>query len=134
MFTTWTRRKKIVAVLSVPVVALLVLFAVIVIDGEGYDRWRNVHELRNLRDAWLRGGSPEPPDVTKYAGGSSSSTSFVYTASHLVGSQTYTGLFAHRSHPRFGTWVITRTGEIIVVDDGGHVRLARVHKTRAAAW
>ena len=117
-----------------PVAALLVFFAVIVIDGEGYDRWRNVRELHYLRDAWIRDGSPEPPDATRYVGRSSSSTSFVYTASHIVGSQTYTGLFAHRSCPRFGTWVITRNGEIIVVDDGGHARLARVHKTRAAAW
>jgi hypothetical protein len=62
------------------------------------------------------------------------STTFVYTASHVIDGHTYTGLFAHRSYPRFGTWVITRTGEIIVVDDGGHARLARIHKTRAAAW
>lgn len=134
MFTTWTKRKKIVAALSVPVMAFLVFFAVIVIDGEGYDRWRNVRELRYLRDAWVRDGSPEAPDAARYVGRSTSHTSFVYTASHVIDGQTYTGLFAHRSYPRFGTWVITRTGEIIVVDDGGHARLARVHKTRAAAW
>ena len=132
--TTWTKRKKIIVALSVPVVAFLVFFAVIVIDGEGYDRWKNVRELRHLRDAWVRDGSPEPPDVMRYAGRSSSSTSFVYTASHVIGSRAYTGLFAHRSYPRFGTWVITRTGEIIVIDDGGHARLARIHKTRAGAW
>jgi len=115
-------------------VAFVVFFAVIVIDGEGYDRWRNVRELRYLRAEWVRDGSPEPPDATAYAGRSGYTTSFVYTASHVIGNQTYTGLFAHRSYPRFGTWVITRTGEIIVVDDGGHARLARIHKTRAAAW
>ena len=134
VFTTWTKRKKFVAALSVPLVAFVVIFAVIVIDGEGYDRWRNVRELRYLRAGWVRDGSPEPPDASKYAGHSSSSTSFVYTASHVIDGQTYTGLFAHRSYPRFGTWVITRTAEIIVVDDGGNARLARVHETRAAAW
>lgn len=45
MFSTWTKRKKIVAALSVPVVAFVIVFAVIVVDGEGYDRWRNVREL-----------------------------------------------------------------------------------------
>ena len=134
VFSTWTKRKKIVAALSVPVVAFLVFFAVIVIDGEGYDRWRHVRHLRYMRDAWVRDGSPEPPDVARYVGPSLSSTTFVYTASHVIDGQTYTGLFAHRSYPRFGTFVITRTGEVIVVDDGGRARLARIHKTRAAAW
>lgn len=134
MFTRWTKRKKIVAALSVPVVGFLVFFAVIVIDGEGYDRWRNVRELRYVREAWIRDGSPEPPDLSRYTSSSVSSTTFVYAASHAIGGQTYTGLFAHRSYPRFGTWVITRTGEIIVIDDGGRARLAKIHKTRAAAW
>jgi hypothetical protein len=134
VFATWTKRKKILAALSVPLLAFLAFFIVIVIDGEGYDRWRNVRELRSLRDAWIRDGSPEPPDAARYVIRSSSSTSFVYTASHVIDDQTYTGLFAHKSYPRFGTWVITRTGDIIVVDDRGQARLARIHKTRAAAW
>lgn len=134
MFSTWTKRKKILAALSVAVGAFVVFSAVIVIDGEGYDRWKNARELRYVREAWLRDGSPEPPDVSRYASSSVWSTTFVYTASHVVDGQVYTGLFAHRSYPRFGTWVITRTGEIIVVEDGGGARLARIHKTKAAAW
>jgi len=63
VFATWTKRKKIVAALSVPLLAFLVFFIAIVIEGEGYDRWRNVRELRYLRDAWIRDGSPEPPDA-----------------------------------------------------------------------
>lgn len=116
-------------------VAFIIFFAVICIDGEAYDRWRLVHHLRVTRDAWVRDGSPEPPDVAKYIGPSLSSTTFVYTASHVIGGHTYTGLFAHRPIPsRFGTFVITRTGEVIAVDDGGRARLVRVHKTRAGAW
>lgn len=134
MFATWTKRKKIAAAVSLLVVGFIVFFAIIVIDGEGYDRWRNVRELRYARDAWVRDGSPEPPDLSRYTRSSASSTTFVYTASHVVDGQTYTGLFAHRSYPRFGTWVITRTGDIIVVDEAGRARLARVHRSRAAAW
>jgi len=134
VFSTWTKRKKIVAALAVPVVAFVIFFAVIVIDGEAYDRWRHVHHLRITRDAWVRDGSPEPPDIARYVGSSLSSTTFVYTASHVIDGQTYNGLFAHRSIARFGTFVITRTGEVIVVDDAGRARLVRIHKTRAGAW
>ena len=136
VFSTWTKRKQIVAALlvSVPIVGFVVFFAVIVIDGEGYDRWRNVQELRRAHDAWVRDGSPEPPDVAEYASPSLSRTTFVYAAFHVIDGQTYTGLFGHRSYSRFGTFVITRTGEVIVVDKRGRARLAKIHKTRAAAW
>ena len=134
MFSTWTKRKKIVATVSTPVVAFVIFFAVIVIDGEGYDRWRHVRHLRYMREAWVRDGSPEPPEVVRYGGSSVSRPTFAYTAAHVIDGRTYRGLFAHRSYPRFGTFVITRTGEVIVVDDGGRARLVRIHKTRAAAW
>ena len=135
MFTTWTKRKKIVAALSLPVVAFVIFFAVIVIDGECYDTWRHVHHLRYMRDAWIRDGSPEPPEVSRYIGASRSSTTFVYTASHVIDGQSYPGLFAHRSIPPFrGTFVITRTGEVILLDARGQTRRVWIHKTKAAAW
>ena len=134
MFTKWSKTKKIAAVVAVVALVLIAFFVVVIVDGEAYDRWRHANHLRMLQQAWLRDGSPEPPQVEKYVGPSASSTSFVYTASHVIDGRTYQGLFAHRSIPRFGTFVITRSGEVIVVEDSGQARLLRIHKTRGAAW
>lgn len=134
VFSTWTKRKKVIAALSVPVLAFIVFFAVIVISGDAYDRWRHAHHLRVTYQAWVQDGSPEPPQVERYVGPSRSSTTFVYTASQVIDGHTYQGLFAHRTTPYWGTFVITRAGEIFVIDESGRARLLRIHKTRAAAW
>ncbi len=128
------KTKTIAAVLALLLVGIIALFAVLIIDGEAYDRWKNANELRIIYQSWLKDGSPEPPDVAKYFRPSASSTSFVYTASHVINGRSYQGLFAYRSVPRFGTYVITRSGEVVVVESSGSVRLLRIHKTRAAAW
>lgn len=125
---------KIAAVVAMVALVFITLFAVVIVDGEAYDRWRHANHLRMLQQAWLGDGSPDPPRVERYVEPSASSTSFVYTASHIIDSRTYEGLFAHRSIPSFGTFVITRSGEVIVVEDSGEARLLRIHKTRAAAW
>jgi len=122
------------AVLVVLLIGVVTLFAALIIDGEAYDRWRSANQLRIIYQSWLKDGSPETPDLAKYFRPSASSTSFVYTASHVIDGRSYQGLFAYRSVPRFGTYVITRSGEILVVEDSGSARLLRIHKTRAAAW
>ncbi|HMO64745.1 MAG TPA: hypothetical protein PKC18_16880 [Lacipirellulaceae bacterium] len=134
MFSKWSKAKKIAAAIAVLVLVVVAFLAVLIVDGEAYDRWRHANHLRMLQQAWVRDGSPEPPQVERYVGPSASSTSFVYTASHVINGRTYQGLFAHCSIPRFGTFVITRSGEVIVVEDSGEARLLRIHKTRGAAW
>lgn len=134
MFSTWTKRRKVIAALSVTVLAFVAFSALIIIDGDAYDRWRHAHHLRVTYQAWVRDGSPEPPQIERYVGPSRSSTTFVYTASLVIDDQTYQGLFAHRTTRYSGTFVITRAGEILVIDESRRARLLRIHRTRAAAW
>ena len=133
-FSKWTRRRKVLTAMTVLTVAFAIFFAGVIIDGETYDRWKPAHHLQAVYGAWVRDGSPEPPQVDRYVGASQSSTTFVYTASHVIHGQPYRGLFGYRSTPRLGTYVITRNGELMVIDDSGRARLLRIHKTRAAAW
>ncbi len=134
MFSKWSTWKKIVAILAGLLLALLAFVAVLAIDSYAYDNWRSAQELRITYQAWLRDSSPEPPQVQKYLGTSRGSTTYVYTASHVIDGRTYQGLFAYRSYPRPGTFVITRGGEVFVISDSGRVRLLRIHETSAAAW
>jgi hypothetical protein len=134
LFSKWTRRGKLFTAMTLLSLVFGAFFAVIIIDGEAYDRWRPAHHLRMVYGAWLRDGSPEPPRADRYVLGSASSTTFVYTASHVIDGQPYRGLFGYRSTPRLGTYVITRNGEIMVIDDSGRARLLKIHKTKAAAW
>ena len=120
--------------LAVPAQAVIALFALLAMDGDAYDRWRHAHHLRMIHQAWRKDGSPEPPQVERYVGASSSSTTFVYSASQVIGGHTYQGLFAYRTTLVADTFVITRTGEVFVIDDSGRARLLRIHKTKAAAW
>jgi len=134
LFSKWTRRRTLLAAITVLSLVFAVFFGVIIIDGEAYDRWRPAHHLRMVYGAWVRDGSPEPPRADRYVLESASSTTFVDTASHLIDGQPYRGLFGYRSTHRLGTYVITRNGEVIVVDDSGRARLLEIHKTKAAAW
>ena len=134
MFSTWTKRKKLSAVVLGVFVTFVACFIVICIDGAAYDRWRPANNLRMVRQAWLRDGSPEPPQVERYVGPTKSSTTFVYTASQVIDGRAYQGLFAHRESGREDTYVITRGGEVLVIDGLGKARILRIHKTKAAAW
>jgi hypothetical protein len=134
VIVNWTKRKAIIAGILLPIVEVLVFCAAIIIDGEAYDRWNLARHLRDVHRAWIHDGSPEHPDVSRYAGPPSWGTTFVYTTSHVINGRSYTGLFAHRSYPRFGTYAITRSGTIVVIDDDGDARFLRIHKTRAGAW
>lgn len=133
-FSHWTKRRKVMAAVIVLALAFLAFCAGIIIDGELYDQWRPAHHLQMVSAAWVRDGCPEPPQVERYVGASSSSTTFVYTASHVINGRSYQGLCGCRFSPRLGTYAITRNGEVFVVDESGRARVLRVHKTRAAAW
>jgi hypothetical protein len=134
MFSTWTKRKKVGTALLTLFLTVLAFFIIIVVDGDACDKWRQANHLQMLYQAWLRDGSPQPPLVHKYTGPNASSTTFVYSASNVINGHTYQGLFAHRSGDRWGTFVMTRNGQVIVIDDSGRARVLKISKTRAAAW
>jgi hypothetical protein len=79
--------------------------------------------LRAGRFGWLMDGCPEQPDVTKYFGEGTFSTNYVYKAPLVVNDRTYCGLFAEKNIENSGTYVITTTGDILVIEDKGQVRL-----------
>ena len=129
----WTRTKGLILALIAAVLIGLVI--ILGIDGNAYDRWNHANHLLIIHRAWLQDGSPEMPEVLRYTGPSRSRTTFVYTASHMVEGRPLEGLFGHRSsNLRWGTWIISRDGEVFVVDDSGRPRLVEVDKGRATAW
>jgi hypothetical protein len=93
---------------------------------------RIIHNLRTARSLWLNYDCPRPLDTAEYLGTSSFSTDYVYTADLVLkdtrlesGSRELRGLFATKNNLLPGTYVIATTGEIVIVDQSGTVRLLR---------
>lgn len=110
------------------------LLTVLSIDGALYERWNDATHLRNLYKGWVLDGSPYPvPEPQKY-GYSSAGTSFVYTASYVIGGQTFRCLFAYREYTHPTVFAITTNGVVLVLREHGSARLMWIHKARGAAW
>jgi hypothetical protein len=73
----------------------------------------------------LSDGCPEPPDVERCLGVSSSGTGYVYRTALVVSDHTYHGLFATKRNGSTDTIIITTTGAILVLDGTGKVRLLK---------
>ena len=130
-----TRRSRIsVAIIaSIVVSSVVVFFVVSEVKSALYvdsDEAMIIRDLRAGRYGWLMDGCPEPPDAERYLGDSPSTTNYVYRAALVVSNRTYHGLFAWRNYgstdtygKSTGTYVITTTGEVLVIDNLGKVRL-----------
>ena len=123
-FSKMSRWKKIMGI-SVVLLLLLAWFLGW-LYASLYEDTSEVMTVRNLRVGrswWLTDGCPEPPDVVKYFGEGTFSTNYVYNAPLVVNDRTYYGLFAEKNIEDRGTYVITTTGEILVIGNTGEVRL-----------
>jgi len=124
VFSRLARWKKIagmIVVLSLLLVLFLEwLYASLYVDSSEAATMRN---LSVGRYAWLMDGCPEPPNLEKYLGESTFSTDYIYRAALVTNDRTYRGLFAEKNKENSGTYVITTTGEILVIENTGEVRL-----------
>jgi hypothetical protein len=75
------------------------------------------YHLRAGRFGWLMDGCPEPPHVAEYFAQGTFSTNYVYKVPLAVNDRIYHGLFAEKNIENSGTYVITTTGDILVIED-----------------
>ena len=124
-----TRRNAIrvcVVITSIVVLFVSALFLTAWINAALYADSQEAMITNNLRAGrygWLSDGCPEPPDAERCLGESPSSTNYVYRAALVIDDYTYHGLLAWRENSSTNTYVITTTGEILVVDGVGKARL-----------
>jgi hypothetical protein len=130
---TW---KKLAVGGLVVAVAFVVLARILGIEETRYHRWSNANWLQNLHRGWLRAGAPLPADPNNY-GSINIGTTYVYTASHVIGGSNYYGLFAYEGEEHFpppNHFAVATNGAILVLDDPAGVRLLHFSKRGAGAW
>ncbi|MGC9943314.1 MAG: hypothetical protein ABSE48_15915 [Verrucomicrobiota bacterium] len=135
MFPKWKVVSIVVAAFLLVAVSLWVVLGFLSAK-ENSPEAMYILDLRAARYGWLSDGCPVPIDPEKYLGWSPSETDYVSTVSvtlpdpdltarslGIVTNSTYHGLFATKVYANSNTYVITTTGDILLFDAAGKVRL-----------
>jgi hypothetical protein len=126
--------KRLTIAFGAIVLSFVGFVALLHIDGQAYDRWRSASFLQNQHRSWSKDGAPWPPPNPTNYGWTSSGTSFVYTASHVIDGKIYYSLFAFRAYDSRHHYAITTNGVVLDLGDKKGVRLLQFTKGKAAAW
>ncbi len=134
MFSNWPKCKKATFVFAI----LLLLFTATIVGLIAWVKAQyeadsletgTIRELRMARYSWLDEGCPQPP--TNYFIELPPNTNFTYSGTLVVSNHLYHGLFATRyggwvtNYGHTNTFVITTTGDILLLEDSGQVKLLK---------